>query len=419
MDGARTGRWALGIALFAVAFGTNVSTPLLLLYERELDISPWTVTALFAVYPIGLAPALVYAGPASDVLGRRPVIVPGLLLSAMASLVMIAGRDTLILLFVGRFLLGAVSGLVFVVASAWMQELWPADPMWAARLTGLVMYAGFGGGPLVSGALGEWGPAPLVVPYLVHLAILAVGISLIGTVPETVARNRSRRIRPNLGIPPESRATFVRVVVPTAIGVFGFPSLAFGLFPVLLRPAMESIAVFVTGILGLLAMGAIIPAQAWVGRIGPIRAAPIGLGMGTVGCALGMVAFMRDAWPLLLVASVAMGFASGLCMTSGLRLVDVLTRPEDRGALTGAFYAAAYAAMTMPLLVASAARSVGFSWVLGGLTAAGAAVTLWLHSATPPLRTGQPDEGDGPRRNARRGRGFRAPVLGNGDPEPH
>lgn len=372
------GRWALALGLFAVAYGTNVSTPLLLLYERELGLTPWTVTALFAVYPLGLAPALLYAGPASDVLGRRPVIVPGLVLSALASMVMIAGADSLTLLFVGRFLLGAVSGLVFVVASAWMQELGSADPMWAARLTGLVMYAGFGGGPLISGALGEWGPSPLVTPYLVHLALIGAALAVVWRVPESVRRVPGRRIRPNLGIPAESRSVFVKVVAPTAIGVFGFPSLAFGLFPVLLRPAMESIAIFVTGIIGLLAMGAIVPAQAWVGRVGPYRAAPTGMALGALGCGIGLVAFATGYWWLLLVASVLMGVASGLSMTSGLRFVDLITRPDDRGALTGAFYAVAYAAMTMPLLVSTAARAVGFSAVLAVLTALGAALALSL-----------------------------------------
>lgn len=372
------GRWALALGLFAVAYGTNVSTPLLLLYERELDLSAWTVTALFAVYPLGLAPALVYAGPASDVLGRRPVLVPGLVLSALASAVMIAGAGSLPLLFVGRFLLGAVSGLVFVVASAWMQELGAANPMWAARLTGLVMYAGFGGGPLVSGALGEWGPAPLATPYVVHLGLVAVALAVVWRVPESVVRVTRRRIRPNLGIPPESRAVFVRVVAPTAVGVFGFPSLVFGLFPVLLRPAMESVAVFVTGILGLLAMGSIVPAQAWVGRVGPYRAAPRGLALGTVGCAGGLLAFATGWWPVLLPAAVLMGVASGLSMTSGLRFVDLITRTEDRGALTGAFYAVAYAAMTMPVLVSTVAGVVGFTTVLAVLTLLGAALAVWL-----------------------------------------
>nr|MBA3399778.1 MFS transporter [Acidimicrobiia bacterium] len=61
-----------------MALGTNVSTPLLLLYQESLGLSAWTVTALFAVYPLGLLPMLLWAGPASDVLGRRAVMVPGL-----------------------------------------------------------------------------------------------------------------------------------------------------------------------------------------------------------------------------------------------------------------------------------------------------------------------------------------------------
>ena len=373
-----TGRWALALGLFAVAYGTNVSTPLLLLYERELGLTPWTVTALFAVYPLGLAPALVYSGPASDVLGRRPVVVPGLVLSAAASVVMIAGASSLPLLFLGRFLLGAVSGLVFVVASAWMQELGAANPMWASRLTGLILYAGFGAGPLISGALGEWGPVPLAVPYLVHLALVVAGLATVWRVPETVVRVVGRRMRPNLGVPPESRRVFWTVVAPTAVGVFGFPSLAFGLFPVLLRPAMESIAVFVTGIIGLLAMGSIVPAQAWVGRVGPYRAAPLGLALGTSGCATGLVAFSTGLWWLLLPASVLMGVASGLSMTSGLRFVDLITRPEDRGACTGSFYAVAYAAMTMPVVVSTLARPLGFTAVLAVLTAAGTTIAVLL-----------------------------------------
>lgn len=379
-------RRSLGLVLFAVAFGTNVSTPLLLRYETELGLTTWTVTALFAVYPLGLAPALAYAGPASDVLGRRAVVAPGLVLSAVASIVMIIGADSVVLLGVGRFLLGAVSGLVFVTASAWMQELGREDPMWAARLTGLVMYAGFGLGPLVSGALGQWGPWPLVLPYAVHLVIVAAGMVALRSIPETVERDRSRRIRPNLGIPARSRSDVLRVVLPTAIGVFGFPSLVFGLFPVLLRPAMGGVAVFATGVVGLLAMASIVPAQAWVGRVGAANAAPVGLGAGTLGCVVGFVAFATDAWPLLFVGALMMGVASGLCMTSGLRLVDAATNPSDRGALTGTFYAVAYAGMTMPVVVSTAARGLGYETVLAILASAGLAVTVWLVRAVSTMQ---------------------------------
>jgi len=373
----RAGRRALALALFAVAFGTNVATPLFLIYETRLDLSRWTVTALFAIYPIGLAPALVYAGPASDGLGRRAVVLPGLVLSGVASVVMMFGRDSLPLLFAGRFLLGAVTGLVMAVASAWMQEIGDADPMWNARLLGLVMYAGFGLGPFVGGVLGQWSAAPLAWPYVVHVAIVAAALIAMPLVPETVARS-GRRIRPNLGIPDGATREFWRVVVPTALGVFGFPALAFGLFPVLLRPAMSDIAVFVTGLVFLLAMSLIVPAQAWVGRVGPYRAAPVGLALGTLGTGLGLVAFATGAWGILFPASIAMGTASGLCMTAGLRFVDRLADPIQRGALTGSFYAAAYAGMTTPLIASTVARAFGFESVLAVMTGLGCVLVVWL-----------------------------------------
>ncbi len=166
-----------------MSFGTNVATPLFLIYETRLDLSRWTLTALFAIYPIGLAPALAYAGPMSDALGRKRVMVPGVVLSGVASLVMMAGADNVALLFVGRFLLGAVSGIVFVVASAWMQELGSADPMWTARLVGMLMYAGFGLGPFIGGVIGQWGPAPLVTPYLIHIVLVAVSLIFLALDP--------------------------------------------------------------------------------------------------------------------------------------------------------------------------------------------------------------------------------------------
>lgn len=384
------GRRALALALFAVAFGTNVATPLLLIYEQRLGLSRWTVTALFAIYPIGLAPALVYAGPASDVLGRKAVVVPGVILSAIASLVMMLGADSLLMLFVGRFLLGAVSGLVFVVASAWMQELGGRDAMWNARVLGLVMYAGFGIGPFVGGVLGQWTDRPLVWPYVVHIALILAGlVAVVASAPETVAR-RHLPVRPNLGIPPAASEEFWKVVVPTALGVFGFPSLAFGLFPVLLRPAMADLAVFATGLIFVLSMALIVPAQAWVGRVGAYRAAPLGLALGTLGAALGLVAFATGWWGVLFPASIAMGTASGLCMTAGLRFVESLADPSQRGALTGSMYAAAYAGMTAPLVASTIARVIGFDAVLGVLVAFGVALTAWLLVATRPFRAAAP-----------------------------
>lgn len=373
--------------LFAVGFGTNVATPLFLIYEDRLGLSTWTLTALFAIYPIGLAPALVFSGPASDVLGRRIIMLPGVALSGAASLVMMFGGTTVGMLYLGRFMLGVVSGIVFVVASAWTQEVGSSNPMLTTRQITAVMFVGFGSGPVVAAVIGQWGPAPLVIPYLLHLGLIVVGLWLTVGAPETVTRNVTRKIRPNLGMPKGTGRDFAVVIAPTAFGVFGMPSLVFGLFPVLLKPVMPGIAVLISGVLGFMVTWSTLPAQALVGRIGPYRGAPLALASGATGTALGAIAFATDTWGLVIGAAVLMGAASGFAMTSGLRFVDIICRPEDRGALTGSFYAVAYAGMMNPLLVSTINKAVdSFVPILSGIAIVTALGSLWLFGAGARLR---------------------------------
>jgi hypothetical protein len=226
------------------------------------------------------------------------------------------------------------------------------------------------------------------LPYLVHVALVGVGLWAMTRVPESTFRARPGPIRPDLGLPSGTRRPFLEVVTPTALAVFGFASLSLALFPILLRPAMHGIALFVTGANALLTAGAIFGAQRVVARIGIIRAAPLALGCGAIGCALGVVAFANDWWPLVFPAALALGAASGLAITSGLRFVDLLTAPQTRGAMTSAFYAVAYAAMTLPALVTSIARTrTGYIAVLSTMTALAVIASWWLRKRAPQIVT--------------------------------
>jgi MFS family permease len=124
----------LWTAVFVTAYGTNVPTPLLLVYRDELGLGPAALTGAFGVYAAGLVPALLLAGPASDRHGRRRVVVPFVLLSVATSLLFLAAGGSVLVLFACRFLQGAVSGVVFSVGTAWLGELVgdPARPA-AAR----------------------------------------------------------------------------------------------------------------------------------------------------------------------------------------------------------------------------------------------------------------------------------------------
>ena len=75
---------ALAAALGVVAYGTNVSTPLLVLYRDRLDLGDSATMAIFTVYVAGIMGSLVLAGPISDRLGRRRVLLPFMFISAAA-----------------------------------------------------------------------------------------------------------------------------------------------------------------------------------------------------------------------------------------------------------------------------------------------------------------------------------------------
>ncbi len=358
---------SLWTAVFVAAFGTNVPTPLLLIYRDELGLSSNALTGAFGVYAAGLVPALLLAGPASDRFGRRPVVVPVVLLSVATSLLFLGAGSSVLLLFVCRFLQGAVSGVVFSVGTAWLAEL-IGEPARSARLTTAALGGGWALGPLTAGLLAQWAPAPTVLPYLVHVALTVGSLVLLPAVPETLAP-ADRRAGPliNLGVPVDARRAFGLVVLPIAVGVFTFPSTAVTVLPLLLTPSMPQIAVAVTGLVAGVTLLTGVFAQPLGRRLGAVRAGPTGLAIGSAGFGLSLVGVVYDAWPLLIPVALLLGVAYGLCLAAGLTMIGLLASPTARGALTGTFYACAYLGFGVPLLLSVVGGDAGFTVPLGEL----------------------------------------------------
>ena len=81
----------LSRALFGVAWGANQFTPLLVVYRQRFGLSAAMLGALFGCYALGLIPGLLAGGPLSDARGRRPVVLPFLVLSLVATGILIVG----------------------------------------------------------------------------------------------------------------------------------------------------------------------------------------------------------------------------------------------------------------------------------------------------------------------------------------
>ena len=351
---------ALTVGLFTVALGTNVPTPLLLVYRRTLGLSDADVTAVFGCYALGLIAALTVSGAASDRFGRRALVLPFAVVAGLVSLLFVPAAEHLPLLYVGRLLQGAVSGVVFSVANAWLQELaGPAGQRSAATRGAVSTSLGFAVAPAMSGLLAQYGPAPTTLPYLVHVAVLLVGLAVLTTVPETVRRTAGGAPPGRLlalGLPPEARRPFWAVLAPTALGVFAFPTIAATLLPLLVVP--EGTGVAYAGLIAGLSLGASAVA-ARLGRRAERGAAPLGMVLAAAGHALGIGAVVAGSEPLLLPAAVLLGASGGLCLTAGLTLTARLAPPATRGAVNSAFYAFAYAGFGTPLLLASLGSALG------------------------------------------------------------
>jgi predicted MFS family arabinose efflux permease len=346
-------------ALFAVAAGTNVPTPLLLVYQERLQLSPEVLTALFGSYAAGLVPALFLAGPLSDRLGRRRVAIPGIALSAVASLAFAAAGGSLELLFAARFLQGVVSGVVFSVGSAWVGELSLASGEGAGgRRAAFAMTAGFSLGPLASGLLGQYAPAPTVLPYLLHTALACVGLLLATRLPETVdlhGRRRAGTVTPAVPmIRPGDGWLVVTVLAPVAVCVYAFPSTVISAVPLLVD--LPDPAVAVLGVLAGITLGAGTLVAGLQRRFGTWTAL-VGAGLGAAGFAAAAGYAASAALPWLLVAVLLLGSGSGLCLAAGLTLTARLAPVTRRGALTSLFLACAYVGFAAPFLIASAARA--------------------------------------------------------------
>lgn len=160
-------------AFVVVMAGTTLPTPLYPIYERQYGLGTGMISVIFAVYALGVIGGLVTFGPLSDAIGRRRVLLPGVVLSAASAVAFLVATGTPEL-FVGRILSGLSAGIFTGTATAAMVDLAPKQGQ--ARASLLAVAANIGGlglGTLLAGLLAQFAPVPLRLPFAVDLVLLA------------------------------------------------------------------------------------------------------------------------------------------------------------------------------------------------------------------------------------------------------
>ncbi|MBE7195395.1 MAG: MFS transporter, partial [Gordonia polyisoprenivorans] len=212
--------FAAAVAAFAVVMmGTTLPTPLYAIYGAELGFGVTTTTVIFAVYAAGVIAALIVFGRWSDVIGRRPLLLAGVAISAISAVVFVTAGG-LAELLAGRVISGLSAGIYTGTATAAVIELAPRS--WQSRAPAIATAANMGGlglGPLVAGILAQYVPAPLHTVFVVDLVALAVvGVAIWFVAEPARLRPGARLGVQRLSVPPQVREVFTGPAIAAFAG---------------------------------------------------------------------------------------------------------------------------------------------------------------------------------------------------------
>ncbi|BAH51537.1 putative MFS transporter [Rhodococcus opacus B4] len=360
----------LAVALFAVSWGANQFAPMQLVYREELGLGSGSFTAMLASYVVGLIPALLYFGRVSDRFGRRAVIRPMIPVGIVSSLVLIAGATVPDLLYLGRVLAGLASGMAFGAGTAWMKELSSTAPAGAgARRAAVSLSAGFGCGALFAGVIAQWLPAPELLPYLVHVALMVGALALVWSVPDARVRATDLTAKPLSAL---ATSRFRWGIAPWAPWVFGVATVSFATLPPLVSESLRSTSVAFTGLVAALTLltGAVI--QPWAKRWsqqGDAAGIRVGIILGVLGFgAATVVAYTGGALSVaaIVVAAFLLGSCYGILLGSGLASVEKLSPADELAQTVAVFYCLIYVGFAVPFVISMLAPHIGYAACFAG-----------------------------------------------------
>jgi hypothetical protein len=385
--------WGAALGVAAVGWGAQQFAPLLLMYQSRLGLSATTIQAIFVFYVVGLVPGLLVGGPVSDRYGRRRVMVPTLLLSAGATVLLTLGGTGDAWLFAGRLVTGVASGAAFSCGAAWIRELSvvrAADEVNPGpRRVTVAVTVGFGLGPLVAGILAQWTPLPTVLPYVPHLALTAVALAAMVPTPETVSEYGQGGVWGRLHIPELRERRFTTVVVPLAPWVLIPVSVAVAYLPGVVKAGLGGYEVVFSAIVVTLAAAAGVLVQPLARRAyDPGRPRLLGLSMAIVvaGILIAASAAATGSPAIALAAVLVLGAGYGSTQVCGLLEVQRLALPGHLASLTAAFQAISYLGYTASLPLAAAGRLATPTGLLLGVALLAAATLAYTTLQAGALR---------------------------------
>ncbi|WP_219822272.1 MFS transporter [Streptomyces sp. Ru73] len=384
-------------------------------YQHAFRADDLTMTLVHGVFALVGAGALVLLGPVPDTFGARPVLRAGIALAALGSacFALATGVGWLIAGHAAQGLaLGATTGAAAALVS---EETAGPGGRRGAVLAGTAFVAGTAAGAAAGGFLAQYAPAPYVLPFMLHLVLLAVAWYWAGALPSradptapaavdgpgtadgpgtvhgpgTAAASARlprpvlpRRVLPRPVLPRIPRGMRALFATASAVGFLAWTTA--GLFLTVIPALLARSGRYHPAVTGCVLAAVLVCSaltQPLVGRLGARGAQLVGLAGLLTGLSVLSLTAGRSLALTLAAAAVA-GAGHGLAHAGAAAAVDARAPGADRSAVTSAFYVSCYLGSGLPAVaVGLLAVPLPLAAAVSLVTSAAAVLTLLTSAA--------------------------------------
>ncbi len=372
----------LYLSVFVAVLGFSVVAPIFPLYVLDLGATHLMLGVIISVYGAVQLLTQVPAGRFSDLRGRKPVLLIGLITFALMPLFYIYASNTYQLILI-RIFGGIGASMVWPVAMALIVDC--VDPSHRGLAMGWYnasFYSAVAIGPVVGSLLySSFGmEAPFIFWGLLAAASFII-VMVIVREPETKSEILSANPKKGELVIDGSMLTFLIccsvVMLPGIIGGFNMtllPELALSV----------GIDVSQIGLLYLAYAGSNAVSNIYFGRAADLGHRRLLITGGCIGCAIGFSALGHGLGLIpQLIAFLILGLSSGMCTPAAAVIVADVTSPERRGEIFGIFNTSRMLGVVIGPIIAGLTADLSG---IGGALAVFFVVTLLISISTMSLR---------------------------------
>jgi MFS family permease len=338
----------LGSIVVSFLAASAAPTPMYALYAKQWGFSALATTVVFGVYALAVLAGLLTFGRVSDHIGRRPVLLAGLAVQAVATVLFITagGLGTLLL---ARVVQGLATGASLGAVGAGMLDL---DRRRGAVANSFAPGVGTGSGALISALAVQYLPDPTHLIYVVLLGVFGVQAAGVLAMRETAPRRPGalRSLVPDVRLPAALRGE-IAIAVPVLFAVWALAGFYGSLGPALTGALLHSTSVVYGGlslfILAGVAAGAVLAFQ----RTEPRQVLYLSIGALVAGVAVTLAAVSADSAAGFFAGTAIAGVGFGGGFQGAIRLVIPLAGERERAGVLSLLYIVSYLGLGVPAVV--------------------------------------------------------------------